>query len=92
VPKDRPAAINGVNLLEALRRSVGEEADPAKASKSAKKPQKAGAGQKEAGAKKPAAGAGAGQLDADCRASLKSGRTLKDLPTCRTLVRFACCA
>jgi hypothetical protein len=54
--------------MDALRRSVGQEAAPAKASKGAKKPRKAGAGQKEmlmpiagkkppkeAAAKKPAA-------------------------------------
>jgi len=69
-PKDKPAATNVVNLMEALRRSVGQEAAPAKAGKPAKKPRKATAGQKEmlmpiagmkpakeAAAKKPAAGA-----------------------------------
>lgn len=67
-PKEKPAATNVVNLMEALRRSVGQEAAPAKAVKPAKKPRKAAAGQKEmlmpiagkkppkeAGAKKPAA-------------------------------------
>ncbi|MCK1606289.1 Ku protein [Bradyrhizobium sp. 166] len=67
-PKDKPAATNVVNLMEALRRSVGQEAAPAKVGKAAKKPQKPGAGQKEmlmpiagkkpakeAAAKKPAA-------------------------------------
>ncbi|MCK1331396.1 Ku protein [Bradyrhizobium sp. CW9] len=48
VPRDKPAATNVVNLMEALRRSVGsagvEEKAPAK---SAKKPRKAAAGQKE---------------------------------------------
>jgi DNA end-binding protein Ku len=33
--------------MEALRRSVGQEAAPAKASKPAKKPRKASSGQKE---------------------------------------------
>ena len=66
-PKERPAAGNVVDLMEALRRSVGKEAAPAKVSKPAKKPRKAAAGQKEmlmpiegkkpkeAAAKKPAA-------------------------------------
>src|SRR5437764_5058223 len=40
-PKDKPAATNVVNLMEALRRSVGREAAPAKAAKPAKKPRKA---------------------------------------------------
>ncbi|UPK38168.1 Ku protein [Bradyrhizobium sp. 186] len=65
-PKERPAAGNVVDLMEALRRSVGGAA-PAKAGKTAKKPRKAAAGQKEmlmpiegkkpkeAAAKKPAA-------------------------------------
>jgi DNA end-binding protein Ku len=44
--KDRPAAGNVVDLMEALRRSVGG-AEPAKASKSAKKPRKVAGGQKE---------------------------------------------
>jgi len=46
-PKEKPAATNVVNLMEALRRSVGQEAAPAKAGKPAKKPRKAAAGQKE---------------------------------------------
>ena len=46
-PKERPASTNVVDLMEALRRSVGKEAAPAKASKPAKKPRKAAAGQKE---------------------------------------------
>ena len=66
-PKERPAAGNVVDLMEALRRSVGGEAAPAKAAKPAKKPRKAASGQKEmlmpiegkkpkeAAAKKPAA-------------------------------------
>src|SRR4051812_8717524 len=67
-PKEKPAATNVVNLMEALRRSVGQEAAPAKAAKPSKKPRKAAAGQKEmlmpiagkkpakeAAAKKPAA-------------------------------------
>ena len=66
-PKERPAAGNVVDLMEALRRSVGGEAAPAKAAKNAKKPRKAASGQKEmlmpiegkkpkeAAAKKPAA-------------------------------------
>ncbi|MHC2842833.1 DNA end-binding protein Ku [Bradyrhizobium diazoefficiens] len=46
-PKERPAARNVVDLMEALRRSVGQEATPAKAGKPAKKPRKASSGQKE---------------------------------------------
>jgi DNA end-binding protein Ku len=45
-PKERPAGGNVVDLMEALRRSVGG-AEPTKASKRAKKPRKAAAGQKE---------------------------------------------
>jgi DNA end-binding protein Ku len=45
-PKERPAAGNVVDLMEALRRSVGG-AEPAQASKSSKKPRKAAVGQKE---------------------------------------------
>ncbi|QQO18058.1 Ku protein [Bradyrhizobium diazoefficiens] len=69
-PKERPKGENVVDLLEALRQSVGREAAPAKAAKPAKKPRKPAAGQKEmlmpiagkkpvkeAAAKKPAAGA-----------------------------------
>ncbi|MGY3611033.1 MULTISPECIES: non-homologous end joining protein Ku [unclassified Bradyrhizobium] len=46
-PKERPRGDNVVDLMEALRRSVGKEAEPAKAAKPAKKPRKATAGQKE---------------------------------------------
>jgi DNA end-binding protein Ku len=46
-PKERPAAGNVVDLMEALRRSVGKEAAPAGARKPAKKPRKASSGQKE---------------------------------------------
>ncbi len=46
-PKERPAAGNVVDLMEALRRSVGKEAAPAKTAKPAKKPRKAASGQKE---------------------------------------------
>jgi len=46
-PKERPAASNVVDLMEALRRSVGQEAAPAKAAKPARKPRKASSGQKE---------------------------------------------
>ncbi|MGY8635314.1 Ku protein [Bradyrhizobium sp. 14AA] len=46
-PKERPASTNVVDLMEALRRSVGKQAAPAKATKPAKKPRKAAAGQKE---------------------------------------------
>ncbi|MCS3892111.1 DNA end-binding protein Ku [Bradyrhizobium japonicum USDA 38] len=70
-PKERPASTNVVDLMEALRRSVGKEAAPAKAAKPAKKGRKAASGQKEmlmsiegkkpaakeTAAKKPAAGA-----------------------------------
>jgi DNA end-binding protein Ku len=69
-PKERPAASNVVDLMEALRRSVGGARAETKAPKKpAKKPRKAAAGQKEmlmpiqgkkpakeAAAKKPAAG------------------------------------
>ncbi|MEK9284523.1 Ku protein [Bradyrhizobium sp. ISRA442] len=68
-PKERPKGENVVDLMEALRQSVGREAVPAKAAKPAKKPRKAAAGQKEmlmpiqgkkpakeAAAKKPAMG------------------------------------
>jgi DNA end-binding protein Ku len=43
---DRPTGGNVVDLMEALRRSVGG-AEPAKASKASKKPRKAASGQKE---------------------------------------------
>src|SRR5207244_11369466 len=46
-PKEKPAAGNVVDLMEALRRSVGKEAAPAKVAKPAKKPRKAASGQKE---------------------------------------------
>ncbi|MBB4427823.1 DNA end-binding protein Ku [Bradyrhizobium sp. CIR48] len=46
-PKERPASTNVVDLMEALRRSVGNEAASAKAAKPTKKPRKAAAGQKE---------------------------------------------
>jgi DNA end-binding protein Ku len=44
--KDRPAGGNVVDLMEALRRSVGG-AEPAKTSKAPKKPRKSASGQKE---------------------------------------------
>lgn len=37
-PREKPAASNVVDLMEALRRSVSQEAAPTKAAKSAKKP------------------------------------------------------
>ena len=46
-PKERPKGENVVDLMEALRQSVGREAAPAKAAKPSKKPRKAAAGQKE---------------------------------------------
>jgi DNA end-binding protein Ku len=46
-PKDRPKGENVVDLMEALRRSVGQEAAPAKAAKASRKPKKAAAEQKE---------------------------------------------
>jgi DNA end-binding protein Ku len=69
-PTERPKGENVVDLMEALRQSVGQKAAPAKATKPAKKPKKASSGQKEmlmpiagkkpakeAASKKPAAGA-----------------------------------
>jgi DNA end-binding protein Ku len=48
-PKEKPVAGNVVDLMEALRRSVGGAADSTttKSSKAAKKPRKAASGQKE---------------------------------------------
>ncbi|MGY8710487.1 Ku protein [Bradyrhizobium sp. 18BD] len=46
-PKERPKGENVVDLMEALRQSVGREVAPAKAAKPAKKPRKAASGQKE---------------------------------------------
>lgn len=46
-PKERPKGENVVDLMEALRQSVGREAALAKAAKPSKKPRKASAGQKE---------------------------------------------
>lgn len=46
-PKERPKGENVVDLMEALRQSVGREAAPAKAAKPTKKARKAAAGQKE---------------------------------------------
>ncbi|MDE5446346.1 Ku protein [Bradyrhizobium sp. CSA207] len=46
-PKGKPAAANVVDLMEALRRSVGGAAESKAPAKSAKKPRKAAAGQKE---------------------------------------------
>lgn len=46
-PKERPKGENVVDLMEALRQSVGRDAPPAKAAKPAKKARKASAGQKE---------------------------------------------
>jgi DNA end-binding protein Ku len=46
-PKERPTTGNVVDLMEALRRSVGKEAAPAKTAKPTKKPRKASSGQKE---------------------------------------------
>jgi len=46
-PKERPAAGNVVDLMEALRRSVRGEASEKAPRKSTKKPRKAAAGQKE---------------------------------------------
>jgi DNA end-binding protein Ku len=68
-PKERPRGDNVVDLMEALRRSVGGSAETKTLKKSARKPRKPAAGQKEmlmpiqgkkqakeAAAKKPAAG------------------------------------
>ena len=68
-PKERPRGENVVDLMEALRRSVGAAAETSAPKKPAKKPRKASAGQKEmlmpiagkkqakeAAAKKPSAG------------------------------------
>src|SRR5258708_34489752 len=46
-PKERPRGENVVDLMEALRKSIGGAAGPALEKKSAKKPRKAAAGQKE---------------------------------------------
>lgn len=46
-PKDKPAVTNVVNLMQALRRSVGQEAGSVEAEKPGKKPRKTSAGQKE---------------------------------------------
>lgn len=46
-PKERPKGENVVDLMEALRQSVGQEAVPANATKPAKKAKKTSAGQKE---------------------------------------------
>src|SRR5690349_11985652 len=46
-PKERPRGENVVDLLEALRRSVGGAGAETKASKKSKRPRKAAAGQKE---------------------------------------------
>ncbi|MHC2676967.1 DNA end-binding protein Ku [Bradyrhizobium diazoefficiens] len=46
-PRERPKGENVVDLMQALRQSVGREAAPAKAAKPIKKPKKASAGQKE---------------------------------------------
>ncbi|WP_375778026.1 Ku protein [Bradyrhizobium sp. ma5] len=46
-PKERSKGENVVDLMEALRQSVGREVAPAKVAKPAKKPRKASAGQKE---------------------------------------------
>lgn len=77
-PKERPKGENVVDLMEALRQSVGREAVPAKAAKPAKKPRKAAAGQKEMlmpiQGKKPAA---VHQEDAAQRAIKCFNRTLR---------------
>jgi DNA end-binding protein Ku len=57
-PKERPRGENVVDLMEALRRSVGGAAEQAKPKKSGKKPRKAASGQREmlmpiAGKKQP---------------------------------------
>ncbi|SDJ52918.1 DNA end-binding protein Ku [Bradyrhizobium sp. Rc2d] len=46
-PKERPPAGNVVDLMEALRRSVGREAAQTESKKPGKKPKKASSGQKE---------------------------------------------
>ena len=46
-PKGRPQGDDAVDLMEALHRSVGQEAQPSAAAKPAKKPRKAAAGRKE---------------------------------------------
>jgi DNA end-binding protein Ku len=74
-PKERPRGENVVDLMEALKRSVGGAASETKApKKSGKKPRKAAAGQKEMlmpiGGKKPAKESAAKKPDA--RAHRKS--------------------
>jgi DNA end-binding protein Ku len=46
-PKERPKGENVVDLMEALRQSVGREVAPAKAGKPTKKPRKAAAGRRK---------------------------------------------
>jgi DNA end-binding protein Ku len=82
-PKSKPTAGNVVDLMEPLRRSVGQEATQAKTAKSSKKLKKVAAGQKEmlmpiegkkpkgAAAKKTSPSRSGSRPDSNCSASYR---------------------